>query len=33
MLANYEDDTVYKITMENANILNGLSRLEILRDQ
>jgi hypothetical protein len=33
MLANYQDDTVYKITMENANILNGLSHLEILRDQ
>jgi hypothetical protein len=29
MLANYQDDIVYKITMENANLLKGLARLEI----
>jgi hypothetical protein len=31
MLANYDDDTVYKITMENANIRKGLDRLRIVQ--
>lgn len=29
MLANYEDDAVYKITMKNRNLLQGLTRLGI----
>jgi hypothetical protein len=31
MLANYKDDTVYKIFMKNEIILNGLSRLQITK--
>lgn len=31
MLANYENDTVHKIVMKNASILNGLKRLEIVK--
>ena len=33
MLANYEGDIVYKITMTNANILRGLDRLQLKKDQ
>jgi hypothetical protein len=29
MLANYENDLVYRIMMENKNILNGLERLQL----
>jgi len=29
MLANYEDDAVYKITMKNRNLLQGLTHLGI----
>lgn len=31
MLANYENDTVYKIAMNNAYLLNGLENLQITR--
>ncbi len=30
MLANYQDNIVYKITMENKSILQGLNLLEII---
>jgi hypothetical protein len=33
MLANYQDDVVYKITMENKIILNGLAQLQITVNQ
>ena len=33
MLANYQDDTVYKIMMENEQILAGLNRLEITKSE
>jgi hypothetical protein len=33
MLANYQDDTVYKIMMENDQILAGLTRLEIIKSK
>ena len=33
MLANYQSDLVYRITMENAAILNGLARLQITPTQ
>jgi hypothetical protein len=33
MLANYEEDAVYKIMMKNENILNGLNRLQISKDE
>ena len=33
MLANFENDAVYRITMENANILKGLERLQITRSE
>jgi hypothetical protein len=33
MLANYEGDTIYKITMKNVNILRGLDRLQIKKVQ
>ena len=33
MLANYQDDTVYKIMMENGSILQGLARLQIASNQ
>ncbi|MRR32447.1 hypothetical protein EG834_19455, partial [bacterium] len=29
MLANYQSDMVYRITMENKNLLQGLTRLQI----
>ncbi|MFC1465147.1 MAG: glucoamylase family protein [Candidatus Brachytrichaceae bacterium NZ_4S206] len=32
MLANYEDDLVYRITMKNEHILNGLERLGLQRN-
>jgi hypothetical protein len=32
MLANYENDTVHQIVMKNVNILNGLKRLQIIRN-
>lgn len=31
MLANYQNDLVYAVTMKNEHILNGLERLEITR--
>ena len=33
MLANYENDIVYNIVMENVNVLNGLNRLQITNDE
>lgn len=33
MLANYENDLVYRITMENDNLLKGLERLRLTRVQ
>lgn len=33
MLANYENDLVYKIVMQNAQILNGLDRLQITQSE
>jgi hypothetical protein len=33
MLANYENDFVYSVLMQNANILNGLARLQIIKNQ
>lgn len=33
MLANYENDLVYKIVMQNAQILNGLDRLQITQNE
>lgn len=33
MLANYENDLVYEIIMKNENILNGLSRLQITKNE
>ena len=30
MLANYQDDLVYQVTMKNANILKGLEVLQIV---
>lgn len=33
MLANYENDVVYRIIMENKSILNGLNRLQITKDK
>ena len=33
MLANFENDIVYKIMMENGNILKGLERLQIKKSQ
>lgn len=33
MLANYENDLVYQITMSNAHILNGLGRLQFERSE
>jgi len=33
MLANYQEDMVYKITMENKNLLQGLERLQIIENQ
>ena len=32
MLANYQSDMVYKITMENKNLLQGLERLQIIEN-
>ncbi len=32
MLANYQDDMIYRITMENKNLLQGLERLHILEN-
>jgi hypothetical protein len=32
MLANYQNDAVYQILMENEQILNGLARLQIEKD-
>jgi hypothetical protein len=32
MLANYEDEIVYKVLMNDVNILQGLERLEIVKD-
>jgi hypothetical protein len=33
MLANFEDDIVHKILMNNENILKGLDRLQIVKDK
>jgi hypothetical protein len=33
MLANYENDFVYSVLMQNENILNGLDRLQIVKTQ
>jgi len=33
MLANYQEDMVYKITMANKNLLQGLERLQIIENQ
>jgi hypothetical protein len=33
MLANYENDLVYQITMVNEQILNGLNRLQIEKNE
>ena len=33
MLANYQNDAVYKIVMKNANILKGLDRLQITKSE
>jgi hypothetical protein len=33
MLANFENDIVYKIMMENGNILKGLERLQVKKSQ
>jgi hypothetical protein len=32
MLANYQDDTVHKVVMQDQNILNGLNRLQITKE-
>jgi len=32
MLANYQSDMVYRITMENKNLLQGLERLQIIEN-
>ena len=32
MLANYQEDMVYRITMENKNLLQGLERLQIIEN-
>ena len=32
MLANYQDDMIYRITMENKNLLQGLERLQIIEN-
>ncbi|HNB54025.1 MAG TPA: glucoamylase family protein, partial [Anaerolineales bacterium] len=33
MLANYESDLIHSIVMQNENILNGLARLELLKNK
>jgi len=32
MLANYQNDTVYKITMKNKYLQQGLDRLQIIEN-
>ena len=33
MLANHENDLVYQVVMKNENILNGLDRLQIIKNE